>query len=236
MSDAEFDTMLCSALLEAVRQDWAHILENDHLPAPHFSSRFLRWERKFLADPFVYARHRARPLWKKAVRAVACILLCAGIAFGGLMAFSPQARAWVVQMIAEWRETHTKYTFTGEPRPDTGVGVWRPGYVPEGFEEIERLDTPGLGYVAYENKDGVRLYFTYALMDQGSEFSNDNEHSKYMATTIESLPADLFIADEPGEFSYLIWADGDLEISYKLSSAINDKELITIAESIEKLT
>ncbi len=71
MSDAEFDTMLCSALLEAVRQDWAHILENDHLPEPHFSSRFLRWERKFLADPFVYARHRARPLWKKAVRAAA---------------------------------------------------------------------------------------------------------------------------------------------------------------------
>ena len=64
------------------------------------------------------------------------------------MAFSPQARAWVVQMIAEWRETRTKYTFTGEPRPDAGVGVWRPGYVPEGFEEIERLDTPGLGYVA----------------------------------------------------------------------------------------
>jgi len=52
MSDAEFDTMLRSALLEAVRQDWAHILENDHLPEPQFSSRFLRWERKFLADPF----------------------------------------------------------------------------------------------------------------------------------------------------------------------------------------
>ena len=64
MSDAEFDTMLRSALLEAVRQDWAHILENDHLPEPQFSSRFLRWERKVLADPFGYARPEPVPSGK----------------------------------------------------------------------------------------------------------------------------------------------------------------------------
>ena len=236
MTDVEFRGLVRSALLEATRREYAYILEAEDLPDPDFSPRYLRERARLLADPFGYARRRARPLWKRAVRTAACILLCAGIAFGGLMAFSPEARAWVAQIVAEWRETHTEYTFTGAPEPGADVGVWRPGYVPEGFEEIERLDTPGLGYVAYEDKDGVRLYFTYALMDQGSEFSNDNEHSKYMATTIESLPADLFIADEPGEFSYLIWADEDLEIAYKLSSAINDKELITIAESIEKLT
>jgi len=235
MSDAEFDTMLRSALLEAVRQDWAHILENDHLPEPQFSSRFLRWERKVLADPFGYARRRARPLWKRAVRTAACILLCAGIAFGGLMAFSPQARAWVVQMIAEWRETHTKYTFTGEPRPDAGVGVWRPSYVPEGFEETDSLSWEQVGYVTYQAEDGRWIDFTYMLMDGHGGFSNDNEHSDYCQITIKDYPADLYISNTQGKSSHLIWVAEDLQIAYALSSQINYQELISMAESVEKI-
>ena len=97
------------------------------------------------------------------------------------------------------------------------------------------MDMPNLGYVAYENENGLRLYFTYTLMNQGNGFSNDNEHSDYIQTTVGDSPADLFIANAPGEFNYLLWIDEDLEIAYKLSSDVDDADLIAVAESVKKI-
>ena len=235
MTDAEFEDMVRSALLEATRREYAHILEADDLPAPDYSPRFLRWQEKFLADPFGYVKRKARPLWKKVGRAAACLLVAAGVAFGGVLVFSPQARAWVAQVIAEWRETHTKFTFTGEPRPGADVGVWRPSYVPDGFEEIDRLDLERVGYIVYEDSDGVSIRFTYRLLNGSGSFSNDNEHSDYYQTTINGNPADLFISTQAGKRSFLIWSDEDVGTAYKLSSEIDYNELITMAESVEKI-
>lgn len=235
MTDVEFRELVRSALLEATRREYAYILEAENLPHPDFSPRYLRERARLLADPFGYARRRARPLWKRAVRTAACILLCAGIAFGGLMAFSPEARAWVAQIVAEWRETHTEYTFTGAPEPGADVGVWRPGYVPEGFEEIERLDLERVGYIVYENADGLNIRFTYRLMSSSGSFSNDNEHSDYYQITVGGNPADLYVSTQADKRSYLIWTDEDLGMAYKLSSEVDYKELITMAESVKKI-
>ena len=235
MTDVEFRGLVRSALLEATRREYAYILEAEDLPHPDFSPRYLRERARLLADPFGYARRRARPLWKRAVRTAACILLCAGIAFGGLMAFSPEARAWVAQIVAEWRETHTEYTFTGAPEPGADVGVWRPGYVPEGFEETYRMDDFDLGHVRYENSYGMTIYFTYTLVGQGGRFSNDNEHSDYYQITIGDSDADLFVSNEEGKSSYLIWVDEDLGVAYKLSSEVDQEELIAMAESVKKI-
>lgn len=235
MTDVEFRELVRSALLEATRREYAYILEAENLPHPDFSPRYLRERARLLADPFGYARRRARPLWKKAVRTAACILLCAGIAFGGLMAFSPEARAWVAQIVAEWRETHTEYTFTGAPEPGADVGVWRPGYVPEGFEEVLQIQESNFGHILYENQGGENIRFFYASMEQGINFSMDNEHSKYVQTSVHDCPAELYISNTEGESNHLLWYNENKKTVYQLSSQLDYQELITMAESIKKI-
>lgn len=235
MTDVEFRELVRSALLEATRREYAYILEAENLPHPDFSPRYLRERARLLADPFGYARRRARPLWKKAVRTAACILLCAGIAFGGLMAFSPEARAWVAQIVAEWRETHTEYTFTGAPEPGADVGVWRPGYVPEGFEEVLQIQESNFGHILYENQGGENIRFFYASMEQGINFSMDNEHSEYVQTSVHDCPAELYISNTEGESNHLLWYNENKKTVYQLSSQLDYQELITMAESIKKI-
>ena len=235
MTDVEFRELVRSALLEATRREYAYILEAENLPHPDFSPRYLRERARLLADPFGYARRRARPLWKKAVRTAACILLCAGIAFGGLMAFSPEARAWVAQIVAEWRETHTEYTFTGAPEPGADVGVWRPGYVPEGFEEVLQIQESNFGHILCENQGGENIRFFYASMEQGINFSMDNEHSKYVQTSVHDCPAELYISNTEGESNHLLWYNENKKTVYQLSSQLDYQELITMAESIKKI-
>ena len=237
MSDHQFDTILRAALLEAVERDWADVLKREtmELPETKFSPRYCRARARLLSAPFRTAQRAARPAWKWALRAAACFLLCAGIAFGGLMAFSPEARAWVVRVIIEWRETHTSYEFTGETAPESAMGIWRPSYIPEGFEETEAVEFPGGGHTVYENSECVWIDFTYMAVAQGNAFSHDNEHSNYYQITVGSYQADLYISDVEGEVSYLIWFNEDREMAYKLSSKINYQELITMAESVEKI-
>ena len=235
MTDVEFRGLVRSALLEATRREYAYILEAEDLPHPDFSPRYLRERARLLADPCGYARRRARPLWKKAVRTAACILLCAGIAFGGLMAFSPEARAWVAQIVAEWRETHTEYTFTGAPEPGADVGVWQPGYVPEGFEEVLQIQESNFGHILYENQGGENIRFFYASMEQGINFSMDNEHSEYVQTSVHDCPAELYISNTEGESNHLLWYNENKKTVYQLSSQLDYQELITMAESIKKI-
>ena len=45
MDDSMFDSLLRSALLDATRMEWAHVLEEPQ-PEPHFSARYLREREK----------------------------------------------------------------------------------------------------------------------------------------------------------------------------------------------
>lgn len=111
MTESEFDALLRRALIDVIHEDYADILEGEPDVPPH-TEKYLRRKRKLLADPFGYVRRLARPVWKKTLRMVACILLVLATLFGTVMAVSPSARAWVVERIVYWTENFTKVSFT----------------------------------------------------------------------------------------------------------------------------
>ena len=75
------------ALLEAGWQENRTAWEGTEEPA--FSPQYLRWRTRLLADPFGWGKKQLRPLWAKALRTAACILLAASVTLGSLMAVSP---------------------------------------------------------------------------------------------------------------------------------------------------
>ena len=229
MTDREFDALLRRALTDNVRARQARVFA-DGLPLPEHTRRYLRWEKKLLADPFGFAHRQARPMWKKALQTAASILLCFAVLFGAIMAVSPSARAWVVERVVYWTESFTKFSFTAEE----GQGLsadWRPSYIPEGFEETGANwnDTSNTLRLTYEDADGETINMICRPARQGMEFSVDNEHSDHQSLEINGYPADLFISNTEGFPSYLLWSSEHGETALMLISSIEPGEMVAIA-------
>ena len=71
-----------------------------------------------MSDPEKWLRGRTRPVWQKVMQWVAVFILVVLINFGAVMAFSPTARAAVLQWIVEWYETYISFQYFGETKPE----------------------------------------------------------------------------------------------------------------------
>lgn len=233
MTDEEFDALLRRALEDNIRAEYPDVFDpNVEFPRPPFSRRYLRWEKKLLADPVGFARKQARPMWKKALRAAACFLLCAATVLGAMLALSPSARAWVVDRTIDWLSGYTKFRFNG----DNARGVtedWRPAYLPDGFMETEIRWDEDLSSLDATWEDANGQYIMLIAMPARSNFSFnvDNEHSEYFDIEIQGQPASLFSSNTEGFPSNLIWTNADMSTAFVIMSNLPPEEIIAIAES-----
>lgn len=122
MAEKSFDTLLRQALLEAAWQELTPTLETE---PPAFSPAYLRWRTRLLADPFVWAKKHLRPLWDRALRTAACILLAASLTLGSLMAVSPTVRAAVLNWLREISGNLMTYTSSQPARTNSLPSNWR---------------------------------------------------------------------------------------------------------------
>lgn len=231
MTDSEFDALLRRALEDAAWARQERVFAAG-LPEPRHTRRYLRWEKKLLADPLGYARRLARPMWQRALRTAAGFLLTFAVLFGAVMAVSPSARAWVVERTVQWMETFTRFRFYGEEARGLSEN-WRPGYVPEGFEEISADwdEVSGVLLLSYQGMSDGFIDLDCSPARQGIDFIIDNEHSDYQSLEINDRPADLFASNTEGFPSYLLWSSADGETAFVLTSNIAPNEMISIAES-----
>ena len=234
MTGSEFDAVLRAALLDANWADFSAVWEGAR-EAPEFSPRFMAWEQTFFASPFACARRKTRPMWKKVLRAAACILLALSLALGAAM-LNPSARARIVHTVETWFAEYTSFTFTGPAQWDAPSGDWRPAYVPEGFSETDCVVRGRQTHVSYENAEGAFIDLFYMPAVQGTKISLDNEHSDHEQIAIGEHSADLFKSNTEGYFSHLIWVDEETGVSFHLVTQIDYRELINMAESIEPLS
>lgn len=233
MTDSEFDALLRRALIDVIHEDFADILEGGAEVPPH-TEKYLRRERKLLADPIGYVRRLARPVWKKALRTAACILLALATVFGAVMAVSPSARAWVVRMYIEWREESTKFTFFSTGADNLTPSDWRPSYVPDDFNEFSVDTAANLVRITYRNLSDDELFFSYRSLYKNGPFSLDSEHGDVQDITILQNPAKLFVSTGDQYQSHVTWMDEEENVAFMFSGFVDAQELVKMAESVEK--
>lgn len=229
MTESEFDALLRRALIDVIHEDYADILEGEPDVPPH-PEKYLRRERKLLADPLGYVRRLARPVWKKALRMAACILLALATLFGSVMALSPSARAWVVDRVIRWTQTYAEFSFITQDN-EVITADWRPNYVPLGFEEVDATwsETSHTLRLTYENLGGETIRIICKPYAQGNIFNVDNEHSNYQQIEVNGRPADLFSSNTDGFPNYVLWTSSGGGIAYMIVSDIDTDKLISIA-------
>lgn len=239
MTEREFDVLLRDALIEAAEADaqaaWKVYQDS---PIPH-SARYLRWEKRLLADPFGFARREDRPQWLKALRTAAIAAVITALLLGGALAISPTLRAWVVQWIMQEETTHTTHRFTS---PVPGEGGYthenlpdnvRPSFIPEGYEETRCDDLAGWFSVTYENAEGERLIFDYQTIEEGRAMSVNSEYHTTWETERNGMRVYAAQSTRPEQnASYIIWVNEPMNVTFFVSGKVDMDTLFDIMDSV----
>ena len=89
MTEQELDLLMRNVLLDAIAMDEETQIETiPYTPSLHHQKQI----KAMLKNPLRWARDRKQPVWKRALKRVAVILLVISLAFGSLMVVSPTAR------------------------------------------------------------------------------------------------------------------------------------------------
>lgn len=228
-SETEFEEYIRELLLLANSPEALGLTGEPEPKSPRFQER----ERRMLADPFGYARKVLRPMWRKVLTTAACLMLAVTVAFGGLMAASPTARAWVSRIVTEWYEGFTRFQFSGE---DSNEALpWKLNYLPDGFEKIEEDGTAGYWTVVYQSQEGCEIVVEITPIMENTHFDADNEHRDYQKIEINGDEGYLLTGTSPGVKNILVCRNTESQIQVMIVASIDTEELTKIAENIESL-
>ena len=136
MTEQELDRIMRRVLIDSLKMEDERD-EKDQAPSFEPTSRYKRRMRAMLADPLSWLHRREHPLWQRVARRVAIILFTCAVAFGGVMVFSPTARAAVARWVVEWYENNIVYLYTGEQNTEV-LPQYEITELPEGYVEICR--------------------------------------------------------------------------------------------------
>lgn len=222
------EEMLRQAAQE-VTEEWLRRIPEE----PHtFSRRFRRRMRPLLANPVGYVRSAARPLWRKVLRAAACVVLACALALGTLRAVSPETYAAVVRWVAEWYETYVVYYFRGAPEEEE-LPLYAITALPEGYEEVgEPLEIPGYREIYYQNNQGQEIYFICEQMIQGSAHKILLNDMLEKEVTIGDCLGRLYLSQNPDQSNVVTWTDEENGLLFSIDAFAEESVLLHMAESV----
>lgn len=112
---------------------------------------------------------------------------------------------------------------------------YRLGYIPEGYEEVERYEKESEVWICYVDSEGRYLHFSY--MNNSSNrhvFVTQLEQLKQESVRVAGNPADFYESQDEDISSDLIWVDEDTRIFFSISGYFSREELIRLAESVQE--
>ena len=161
----------------------------------------------------------------------AVIFLCIITLGAGVMMTSGSVRAAVKNVIVEWFDKYTHFSFVAT---DTGSGDFenvedvKIGYIPDGYELINTDESSiSITYVYSSNNTDLLIDI---FENEASELFPDNERSKYSIIQINGHES-WIIYDEENISGTLILIGSKVSVS--ISGSLPKKELIKIAECIK---
>ena len=225
------EQMLRRALMEANLERFRDVLEGADRDW-NWSPRYLRSRTRLLADPFGWAKWMARPVWKRAVRAAACVALACLVTLGGLMAVSPTVRAAVLGWLREITENGIFYTALGnrDGAEDHEPPDWMLTDLPEGWALDSASDLGSSAEKQYRcGESWVRFICSYP--DEGTigwGVGDPESGESRREVTVNGYTAELY-GDE--QSAMLAWQDEDGMLFYFTSAHVDPDALMEMAAS-----
>ena len=234
MTEQELDLFMRNVLLDAIALDEETNTEMiPYTPSLHHQKQI----KAMLKNPLRWARNRKLPVWKRALKRVAVILLVISLAFGSLMVVSPTARATFIRWVTEWYETHITYRYVGPSAVEK-----MPHYVitalPDGYVEIEsdRVEWPTYVSVVYQHEgdeDASRIYLRYIYMQQGSASNFETDAAEIIPVTVNGFNGQMLLAQDMSKSDNTItWIDTEHNLQFSIDARLSESGMLHMAESV----
>ena len=232
MTEQELDLLMRNVLLDAIAMDEKTQIETiPYTPSLHHQKQI----KAMLKNHLRWARDRKQPVWKRALKRVAVILLVISLAFGSLMVVSPTARATFIRWVTEWYETHVTYRYAG----DDMVGDL-PEYtiteLPEGYAEDrdQRIEFGTQTFISYQNGDidsAITLHYCY--MQQGSATIFVLENADSVPIIVNGCEGQIFLSKNlETTRNAVTWIDIEQNIQFTIQARLSTDDLLHMAESV----
>ena len=239
MTELEWNKLLRRALLDAALADAQSALSTYDEASRTHSAHYLRWEKKLLAEPFSFARRSRRPKWVKVLRTAVIAAVVTALLFGCALAVSPTFRSWVVQWFTQVGITDTTHRFetvsavesgyTSETLPDD----IRPGFIPDGYEEIEAVVFAGTVSLAYENAAGDQLLFNYQIIGKSRVMATDSEYHETYESERNGMRIYVAQSIQPEQnLNYLIWVNEPMNVVFRVDGTVDLDTMFAIMDSV----
>jgi|LSQX01.3.fsa_nt_gb hypothetical protein len=228
MNNELFNFLLRIAANEALEQEIEEMpsceqLNDQYKPSPALDKAI----RKRISQ----YRHRKNTLSNKktVLKVVASVVILLTLS-GALLLNIEASRNYLFNAVIKWNEKYISIEHNDDVNYDLSPEIYRPTYLPKGFEELSSNITGNIVIIVYQNNSGIKI----TLRSSPSQSSNiliDNEEASYTNPIINGQTAYLFEATDQDKKNTLTWElDGKI---FVLSSEIDGAELISVAESIK---
>lgn len=229
MAEKSFDAMLRQALLEANWREWQPLWET--AAELVFSPAYRRWRTRLLADPFGWVKKQLRPLWAKALRTAACLVLASAVALGALMTVSPTVRAAVLNWLREISGNLMTYSTDRHAETDALPSNWRITWLPENWG-LQDMTTSLWKYQENSGK-GNLLYSCFA--PGGTDLTTNVDDVSDAEAVRETVQVQGTQADyyESDGYQVLLWENEEGFLFMLRGDFFLDREdFLKIAESV----
>ena len=230
MNDIEFERLLKTAVTKAAEIDYMSEMpseeELNRIIKP--SAAFEKKMAKLFKNPKSYIKKLRRPLYVKALRTVASILLLISIAFS-LSMLNPDARAKFVALVRSWFGDHTEYAIIDDSSANIPDSVTL-GYVPEGFHlSFEAHNQISLNLLF---RADTGRYFDIEIFGDSNLLHLDNEHATLYSAVVDGCVVDVYESDGEDYPSTLVCYDEDNVLIISITGTLSIDELTKVLEKL----
>ena len=174
-------------------------------------------------------RQRHPALYRTMGQIAACFLAVLALG-GGWLAVDKEARAAFFQWSRQIYETQIVYRFAGEP---VAGGVYRLGWVPEGYTEWRVSDNPDLSFIVYSNAEGKLLGFDYGPMQEGTAlYVVETDEAVMYPVEVNGIPGEFYLYNDPEVSNTLVWLDEERGMYFSISGFLDQFDMLHMAESV----
>ena len=228
MHDVTFSDAAIRSAAARVRDSLLETLpppsECDHVFSESFSERLSLLIRK----------HQRKAFTNRMLRRVAIIFLVLLFGVSSFLAVNAGARAAFVRWIRQAYDNVIVYRFQGAP--EELIPHYALTWVPEGFEETERIEMDQSVQILYTNEETEELFaFEVSLVNEGKASYIIMASDQYTCEnlTVRGNRAEYYQEASPDEPDILMWFNSEETLVFYLHGFFDKAVMLRIAENVK---
>lgn len=208
----------------------------DALPDPTECRHIFSPEFQTQMAPLL-TRSKRMEVRRRWIGRAAAVLVAAAVGTASWLTVDTRAQSALFQWVREVYENSIVYHFFNDSHAAQGLSVYRPSWIPEGYQQTDVMVTDTVHTVVYQKgqdpQDGFLLdYYRYSEDSYLELWWGETEY-ECVELQVNGMPAQFYRSLDRTQTNDLVWLDEAAQILFTLNGKLDQDVMLHIAESIK---